>query len=126
MSEFDLESIIKIAREAGVAAARIIAREVIEGVSQGDIIVTEYLNQQCAARYCGYSEQYFNKVCRSGKGPPYVRVGRRWRTRRSWLQLYMESGGPHAHAAKDMTTRNPRDKQFSRRAGTIATLPENP
>jgi hypothetical protein len=73
-TDSELDPITQIER-----AARIVAREVIEAVSHGDIVVTEYINQQRAARYCGYSEQFFNKVCRAGNGPRHVMVGTRWR-----------------------------------------------
>jgi hypothetical protein len=80
--------------------AAIVASKVIEAIRRGDIVVTEYINQQSAARYCGYSEQFFNKVCRAGNGPRHVMVGTRWRTRRAWLDQWMESGGPHTRAAE--------------------------
>jgi hypothetical protein len=90
-TDFELHSGTTIERSAKIAA-----HEVIEAIRRGDIVVTEYLNQQRAARYCGYSEPFFNKVCRAGRGPRHVMVGRRWRTRRTWLQHWMESGGPHS------------------------------
>jgi hypothetical protein len=81
--------------EQGVVSPLRIASEVIEAISRGDIVVPEYINQRNAARYCGYSEQFFNKVCRTGNGPRHVKVGARWRTRRAWLDQWMEAGGPH-------------------------------
>ncbi len=90
-TDSELDPITQIER-----AARIAAREVIEAVSHGDIVFTEYLNQQNAARYCGYSKQFFNKVCRTGNGPQHVKLGTRWRTRRAWLDQWMVSGGPHS------------------------------
>jgi hypothetical protein len=89
------DTITKIAREAGVASARIVASEVIEAIRRGDIVVAEYFNQKTAARYCGFSKQFFNKVCRAGNGPRHLIVGTRWRTRRAWLEEWMEAGGPH-------------------------------
>jgi hypothetical protein len=80
--------------------ARIEASEVIEALRLGDIVIREYINQQSAACYCGYSEQFFNKLCRAGTGPRHVRVGSRWRTRRIWLDQWMESGGPHGSLKK--------------------------
>jgi hypothetical protein len=81
-------------------SARIVAIELIEAFRLGDIVIREYINQQSAACYCGYSEQFFNKVCRAGNGPRHVRVGSRWRTRRIWLDQWMESGGPHGALKK--------------------------
>jgi hypothetical protein len=76
-------------------SSRRVASEVIEAIRRGDIVIAEYLNQHNAARYCGYSEQFFNKVCRAGNGPRHVKLGTRWRTRRAWLDQWMEAGGPH-------------------------------
>jgi hypothetical protein len=95
LTDPELDSITKIAREAAGMSARVAAREVIDAVGRGTFVVPEFLNQQNAAAYCGYSEQFFNKVCRAGNGPRHVMVGTRWRTRRLWLEKYMESGGPH-------------------------------
>lgn len=95
LSQIEVETITKIVREAGAVNAMIVAREMTEAIRHADIIATEYLNQQKAARYCGYSEQFFNKVCRAGNGPRHVRVGTRWRSRRAWLDQWMECGGPH-------------------------------
>jgi hypothetical protein len=90
-------------REGYAASAKIAAHEVIQAIRRGDILVTEYLNQQSAARYCGYSAQFFNKACRSGKGPRHVMVGTRWRTRRAWLDRWMETGGPHGSIIKEQS-----------------------
>jgi len=79
--------------------AETIARAVMESISRGDIVTVEYINQQSAARYCGFSEQYFNKLCRTGQGPRHLRIGTRWRSRRAWLDEWMEAGGPNIKAA---------------------------
>ena len=80
------------------------ASAVIDAIRQTDVVSPEYINQQSAARYCGYSEQFFNKACRGGDGPRHVMVGRRWRTRRSWLDKWMESGGPHKSVGPPTTS----------------------
>jgi hypothetical protein len=88
--------------QASAMRARI-AREVMEVLQGSNMVLAEFINQKSSARYCGYSKQFFNKVCRAGNGPRHVMVGTRWRSRRVWLDEWMERGGPHASTTQEVT-----------------------
>ena len=70
-------------------------KEDFEELRRNPIVIPEWLDQKTAARYCGFSEQFFNEVCTDGRGPRSVRAGTRVRYRRAWLDAWMENG---AHA----------------------------
>lgn len=100
-TSYETAAFCRSEREDLAVNAKLVASEVIAAIRRSDIVAVEYINQQSAAHYCGYSEQFFNKVCRAGNGPRHVMVGTRWRSRRAWLDQWMESGGPHKLAVSD-------------------------
>lgn len=82
------DTVIRQVREAALEGGR----AALEELRRHPIVIAEWLDQKSAARYCGFSEQFFNHVCTDGRGPRFVRAGTRVRYRRAWLDAWMENG----------------------------------
>jgi hypothetical protein len=91
------DGLARVLRDAALQGARL----ALDEQRRDPIILPEFLNQQQAARFCGWSEVFFNETCKAGKGPRCVRVGSKVRYRPAWLIAWMEAGAhaPNAEAA---------------------------
>jgi hypothetical protein len=95
-------------------------RAALEELRRNPIVIPEWLDQKTAARYCGFSEQFFNDVCTEGRGPQFVRAGTRVRYRRAWLDAWMENG---AHGGNVMTDASTIPFTFASRVKQVSTRP---